>query len=132
MQNMHNMENMKNMQNCKKGFSAAGGGGRQLGGNSRRAAAGGGTRQSWDHFFPKTYFKREATPKIFKDLFYKGGHKQIQRLILKGRPLGGGRRRAARYANPGRECYLTTNEVRTPQCKHCLGKYIYNYFYIIY
>ena len=33
----------------------------------------------------------------------------------------GGRRRPARYANPGLKCYLTTREVRTPQCKHCLG-----------
>ena len=55
-------------------------------------------------------------------LLLKGGQQQNQRLLLKGGQLGGGRRRAATHANPGLKCYLTTREVRTPQCKHCLGK----------
>ena len=62
----------------------------------------------------KTTFKREPTLKT------------NQRLLLKGSQLGGGRRRAAAHANPDLECYLTPKEVRTPQCKHCLGNNMQN------
>ena len=83
----------------------------------------------------KNYFKREATNKIQRLLLKGRQLEKNQRLLFKKEATQNKskttfkreatRRRAAAGGNIRKSCqgcFLTPREVRTPQCKHCLGK----------